>query len=207
MLQEIRRNPDITIMAADKNLGPVGINTSQYIEWGMKHLSDKSTYNILTNEEASEAAKTLSKEIFDWTCRFSKTLDIDTVKYIRHQLDKTSKDPFRYFYLLVKLHKSPISTRPVCSDCASLPHTLGKWVDIQLQPIVQDQATYFKDSYKLKRMLDKLSLPPNASIFTYNAISMYTNINTDNCIKRITGFLLKPNTITLYPYLSRQALI
>ena len=55
MLQEIRRNPDITIAAADKNLGPVGINTSQYIEWGMKHLSDESTYNILAKEEAIEA--------------------------------------------------------------------------------------------------------------------------------------------------------
>ena len=65
MLKEIRRNPDITITGANKNFGPVGVNTSQYTEWGMKHLSDESTYNILTKEEASEAAKTLSKEIFD----------------------------------------------------------------------------------------------------------------------------------------------
>ena len=56
-------------------------------------------------------------------------------------------------------------------------------------------------------MLDKLSLPSNASVFTYDAISMYTNINTDNCIKRFTDFLLKPNTGTLYPHLSPQALI
>ena len=138
-----------------------------------------------------------TKEIFDWTCRFSKTLDFDMVQYIRHQLDKTNKDPFGYFYLLVKLHKSPISTCPVCSNCASLPHTLGKLVDIQLQPIVQDQATYFKDSYLLKRMLDKLSLPSNVSVFTYDAISMYKNINTDDCIKRLMDFLLKPNTSTL----------
>jgi hypothetical protein len=54
ILQEIRRNPNITITAADKNLIPVGINTSQYIEWGMKHLSDESTYNILTEEEATK---------------------------------------------------------------------------------------------------------------------------------------------------------
>jgi hypothetical protein len=103
MLQEIRRNPDITIAAADKNLGPVGINTSHYIEWEMKHLSDESIYNILTEEEATEAAKTLSKKIFDWSCRFSKSLYIDTVKYIRHQLDKTKQDPFGYFYLLIDL--------------------------------------------------------------------------------------------------------
>jgi hypothetical protein len=92
-------------------------------------------------------------------------------------------------------------------DCASLPHTLGKWVDIQLQPIAQSQATYFKDSYLLKKKLDKLALSPNASVFTYDAISTYTNINTDNCIKRLTTYLLNPDTGTLYPHLPPQALI
>jgi hypothetical protein len=57
-------------------------------------------------------------------------------------------------------------------------------------------------------MLDKISLPPNASIFTYDAISMYTNINTDDCIERLTTFLLNPNTKRLYHHLlSPQALV
>ena len=57
-------------------------------------------------------------------------------------------------------------------------------------------------------MLDKISLPPNASIFTYDAISMYTNISTDDCIEMLTSFLLSPHTSTLYPHLlSPQALV
>ena len=108
---------------------------------------------------------------------------------------------------MIKLHKSPISMRPVCLDCASPPHTLGKWVYTQLQPIAQSQATYFKDSYSFKKLLDKISLPPNASIFTYIAVSMYTNISTDNCIERLTSFLLNPHRGTLYPHLLPQALV
>ena len=46
ILQEIKNNPNITIAAADKNLGPAGINTSQYVEWGLKHLMDNTTYEI-----------------------------------------------------------------------------------------------------------------------------------------------------------------
>ena len=65
-----------------------------------------------------------------------KALTGEVVLYIRHHLDLTSDDPFGYFYLLVKLQKTPLSTRPVCSDCASVPHALGKWLDIQLQPIL-----------------------------------------------------------------------
>jgi len=56
-------------------------------------------------------------------------------------------------------------------------------------------------------MLDKISLPPNASIFTYDAISMYTNISTNDCIARLTSFLLSPHTSTRYPHLSPQALV
>ena len=92
---------------------------------------DVTTYTMLTEQEASDAAKSLSKEIFDWTHRFRKSLPNDTIHYIRHQLEKAMKDPFGYFYLTIKLHKLPISTRPVCSDCLSLTHALGKWVDIQ----------------------------------------------------------------------------
>jgi hypothetical protein len=168
----------------------------------MKHLLDTLRYKIIPEEQALRDVKKLSKEIFDWTLRHRKALTDDVVRYIRHHLDLSSKDPFGYFYLTVKLHKTPVSTRPVCSDCASVPHALGKWLDIQLQPIVKEQATYFKDSYALKQELDTMHLPPNARIFTYDAISMYTNIDTEDCINRLSEFLLDPTTLAAYPYLT-----
>ena len=94
ILQEIKKNPNITIAPANKNLGPVGVNTSQYKEWGLKHLMDATTYTLLTEQEATDAAKNLSKEIYNWTHRFKKSLPDDTIHYIRHQLEKTEKDPF-----------------------------------------------------------------------------------------------------------------
>jgi hypothetical protein len=150
--------------------------------------------------------KTLSKDIFSWTLRHRKALTNDVVRYICHHLDLSSKDLFGYFYLTVKLHKTPVSARPVCSDCASVPHALGKLFDYQLQPIVKDQATYFKDSYALKQELDKMHFPPNACIFTYNAISMYTNIETEDFINRLSEYLLDPITLKAYPYLTSPAI-
>ncbi len=52
-----------------------------------------------------------------------------------------------------------------------------------------DQPTYFKDSFALKRKLNTLIIPPNASLFTYDAVSMYTNIEIDDCLERISTFL------------------
>lgn len=207
LLKEIKQNPNVMIAPADKGLGPVGVDTEQYIAWGMKHLTDASTYTIISNEKAHEDTRTLRREIFNWTTRHRQALTDNTINYIRHHLDVTKKDPFGYFYLLVKLHKTPVSTRPVCSDCASLPHALGKWVDLQLQPLVQQQTTYFKNSLALKNELDMLHLPPNACIFTYDAISMYTNINTEDCISRLSTFLLDPNTSKEHPHLRPHALV
>jgi len=47
-----------------------------------------------------------------------------------------------------------------------------------LQPIVQDQALYFKNMAELKFELENLRLPANASLFTYNAMAIYPSINT-----------------------------
>jgi hypothetical protein len=118
----------------------------------------------------------------------------DARKFIHRKLSETINDPFSYFYLTIKLHKTPISTRPICSDCASLPHALGQWVDEQLQPIVKGQSTYFKNSFDLKKDLGGITLPANALIFTYDALSMYTNIDTEECIARIEQYLWLPAT-------------
>jgi hypothetical protein len=90
---------------------------------------------------------------------------------------------------MIKINKSPVSTRPVCSNCASLVHPLGKWLNYALQPVIADQPFYFKELFSLKQELDKIVLPPNASIIAFDAISMYTNNNIDNNIKRIPTFL------------------
>ncbi len=41
----------------------------------------------------------------------------------------------------------------------------------------------------MKQEIDKLVLPPNASIITFDAIRMYTNIDINDSIDRITKFL------------------
>ena len=207
LLRQIKSNKNITILTADKGLGPVGVDTTQYIAWGLKHLTDATTYTILTSDDADAAASQLYHTIHDWTLRHHRTLGSDVVRFIRRHIESARSDPFGYFYLLAKLHKTPTSTRPVCSDCASLPHAIGKWVDQQLQPVVKSQTYYFKNSFELKKLLDVLTLPPNACLFTYDAVSMYTNIDTNQCIQRLTAFLTHPDTTATFPHLSTEPLI
>ena len=49
--------------------------------------------------------------------------------------------------------------------------------------------TYIKNSAKLKNHFDNLKLPANAKLFTADAVSMYTNINTDAALTKIAQYL------------------
>ena len=207
LVDSLRSDDNRIIASADKGLGPVLVSLPRYIKDGLVHLQNAETYQIIPEDQGWREIVDLRWEIYNWTLKHTKALPKEVKAYIRKKLEMAMVDPYGYFYLLYKLHKDPVSTRPVCSDCASLPHALGQWVDETLQPIVQAQDTYVKDSYSFKTEISKLTLPPNASIFTYDAISMYTKIDTEDCISRISSFLKDPTTRQKFSHYPTTALI
>jgi len=208
VLQQIASNDNIVIANSDKGLGPCGLDLPTYIKLALVHLTDKETYEIITEQQALEDITNLEQEIFRWTVEHRPTVGNAATTFIRKKLDDTRDDPFGYFYVMPKLHKEgPLTTRPVCSDCGSLTHALGKWVDEQLQPIVQAQPFYFKNSSALKKDLDLLNLPPNASVLSYDATSMYQNIPPELAINTISGYLYLPATRKRFPHYHPKALL
>ncbi len=158
----------------------------------MDHLLDPLTYSLLMEEQAAEDINKLQDDIYSWTIRYRQLLSNDTVNFIRKHIEESAKDPLGYFYLLIKLHKQKISGRPICLDFGSLPHALGRWVDKTLQPIVKDHAFCLKNSTALKEELKRMELPPNASLFTHNAVAIYPSINTAQRILRLSKYLSSP---------------
>ncbi|KAL7531342.1 hypothetical protein ACHAXR_003988, partial [Thalassiosira sp. AJA248-18] len=152
-------------------------------------------YELLSEAEAMAAVKQLKTEIDEWLDKYELDLEESDHSYIStHPLN--NKDPFGYFYLLYKIHKLPsldevdiCPTRPVCSSCGSVDHPLGAWVNLQIQPVAQAQPSFIKNSASLLKELSELNLPPNVVLFTADAKSMYTNIDTDVALDIIPKFL------------------
>ena len=101
-----------------------------------------------------------------------KTISDDEIKYIRKHkhCERNRKDPYGYFYLLYKVHKTrklgaPVPTRPVCSEYGGITNPIGKWIDVNLQPVAQSTRTYIKDYFEFKRIIQEHGpLNPRARI-------------------------------------------
>ena len=92
----------------------------------------------------------------------------------------------------MKVHKHPFKTRPVTGTGDSLLAGISKWLDVQLQPLLKYLPSYFRDWEKLLYDLDFLgTLPKGAKLFTADARSMYTEIDTAHGIKAIENWLSK----------------
>jgi hypothetical protein len=153
------------------------------------HLSDTATYQSLSPTEASVAIKTLSWKIFGFVSKHHDDLRPADQKFILASREEV-KDPYPHFYLTFKIHKMPLKTRPIVLVSGSLLHALGRWLDIQLQPLIQKLPSFIASSLELIQCFDRLpALPPQARLFLFDAVSMYTNIDTDHALNTTGHFL------------------
>ena len=159
----------------------------------------------LTEEKAVDDIDKVQADIYSWTICHCRSLLDDAINFIRKHLIDSAKDPLGYFYLLIKLHKQPISGCPICLDCGSLPHALGRWVDKTLQPIVKDQALYLKNSAALKEEPKCMEMPTSASLIAYDVGTMYPSINMAQCIARLSEYLSSPEISSKYGFPPRHS--
>jgi hypothetical protein len=189
-LEYLRTQTDFIVANCDKNLGPAIIERDRYIELAFRdHLSDATTYQRLLPDEAAAAIETNKSLLQIWLLRHAVELNKQEHGYISYHSDAVT-DPLPYFYLTMKVHKSPLKTRPIVSFSGSLFHSLGVWVDTHLQAVAKSFPSYLQSSFDLKTDLDSLNLPPNCRLFTADATSMYTNINTDAAITAIHDYIM-----------------
>ena len=202
-LNFLRNQDTFLVVQCDKNLGPAIIEKDRYIKFAFRdHLSDATTYKRLTDHEASVKASHLKLWIAAWTKKHKRLLLPSEKKFMEQRL-RTNETPFSAFYATMKVHKSPLKSRPIVSCSGSLLQPLAIWVDDKLQIAAKAQQSYFKNSYVLKNMLQELELPPNAFLFTADAVSMYTNIPTHRALLFIGQHL----RATLYPDIPTEALM
>ena len=196
LLKALKSSENLMIVKTDKNLGPAIIEKSRYVDFAFRdHLGDDQTYKELTKTQADDALSTFHDAINDLLENFKDAFSPNDHTFLQRSL--VTNDSFAHFYLLMKIHKTPLKTRPIVSVSGSLGHGLGLWIDRQLQPLCRKLPSFLDSSYTFKQALMSLpALPSTARLFSADAISMYTNIDTDHALQMISQFLKHKTRLT-----------
>ena len=193
-LRYLQQHKELMAIKSDKNLGPCIIEREKYLDLAYRdHLNDTSTYRQLQKSEAEGRIKAVQRIIKNFINKYEtytdengQTVPTEDGKYLLKSLQVN--DPYAKFYLLAKVHKTPLKTRPIISVSGSLLHGIGRWLDIQLQDIVKDLQYVTKSSFTFVEDLKKLQPNGNWTMFTCDAVSFYTNVDTNHAIKEISDF-------------------
>jgi hypothetical protein len=154
----------------------------------LHHLSDAITYKRLEPNDALQAINALKTNILTFLSDYNHCFTKEDRTFLWRSLEVPDK--FNCFYITVKVHKTPWKPRPITSTAGSITHRLRRWVDQELKPIVHKLPSYIKSSeHLLKRLKNTNFDPSNVSFFSCNAVSMYTNIDTNHALEVLQPFL------------------
>jgi len=198
-LHELRKDQTITVKRADKNLGLVVLNRQSYIDEAMRQLNDHTAYMPMSSTQAL----TLMNEAFNKLKQFKDRMDPDPFQYIMQHCSHTTVLDERNcawpeFYLLMKLHKTPVVGRPIVAAHSFLLTPASVWIDAQLQPLLALHASVLRDSFTFLRDLAAFPSPPehrNCVWLIADVHSLYTVMKKEDTLSALKSFL-KPHIAT-----------
>ena len=175
-LQKARQT--LTIKPADKNLGIVLMNTDDYIQQCMVHLTDINTYRPTTHYPTDQIHKLLSH-----------TLIAFKPQIVNKYLSENPRKPRTpLFYGILKIHKKyprlpPL--RPIISQTASILSLTAQLIDHILQPLACSYPDYLHNSTPLSITLQNLHVPDDAILVAVDVDSLYPSIPQSECLNII----------------------
>jgi len=178
------KNNKLIIKPADKNLGLTIMNLEWYENQVMKHLNSdayireipdlrKIKGNLYDIKEKVFKKFTSSKELYlSWT-------------------DKSKMWKTPEFYVIPKLHKNPVSSRPIVPSHTWITTEASKWLDAFFKNIVSKFEWCIPNSQSVILKLESLRFDSKPLLVAMDIESMYTNIKIDECLRKIKIMLLK----------------
>jgi hypothetical protein len=183
----LKDNKNLIIKPTDKNLGPAIMNLKDYIIQILQEHLLTDAYTQLSHLEATSRMENIKQLLKEKITQNQNLLSQAEVTYFKRSLKERFRLPV--FYGLPKVHKNPMSLRPVVSTTGSLLAVFSIWIDHKMKDLLHLVSSYLKNSSCLIQELKHLHIPEGAKIFTADAKSMYTNIDTDTGIAAIQDFL------------------
>jgi hypothetical protein len=162
------------------------MDKNDYIQHVLKeHLLTKD-YQQLSQNEALHKLNSLKDSLKNIITTHSGSLTDSEKTYFQRSLKTKLRLPI--FYGLPKVHKSPLSLWPVVSSSSGLLTIFSTWLDFRMKELLPLIRSYTKNSFEIIKDLKQLNLPSNALLFSADAKSMYTNIDSNTGLLTFQNF-------------------
>jgi hypothetical protein len=145
-MKSLHSNSNIIIKPTDKNLGPAVLDADTYSKQVLQEHLLTRTYLQLSNTEATTRYETLKNTLKNIVASNTKSLSKSEIIYFQRSFKMKHRLPI--FYGLPKVHKDPISLRPVVSSINSLLSVFSNWLDFKMKQLLPSVKSYVKNSLK-----------------------------------------------------------
>ena len=174
-------NHDVVARAADKNLGLVLLPAQIYRDLCLEYIATNAFVVSLPASQIIAKSIDLLKR---WRTRHIGIHISDNVANFILK-DATSTKSIPYLYGLPKLHKFPVTIRPIVAAHSDVFSNASRWLSAVLQPIVENQPAYLKDTRSLVSTLLHLSVPSTCVFLVFDVTSMYPSLKKSTALQSI----------------------
>ena len=182
----------LIVKKADKGSGVVLENKDNHVKDGLDHLSYANMYEETESDPTLPLAENINKYVHHM---YSKgIIDNTTKEYLSFKRDKEPRTQQLYF--LKKMHKNPITVRPIVSECGGSTEKIFEFLDFHLQPRVPKIKSYIQDSGDLITLLESKTIMTNCVLATTDVKALYPNIPHTDGINAIMDrlYYTSPNS-------------
>jgi reverse transcriptase-like protein len=180
-LKDLIHNKSIIVKPSDKNAGITVMDRNDFISESMKHLNNSKNYKEISEQQCqllADEIKLLTASIFTYNNYSSSSKPWFNVlsKYCLNNINLKSESTF---YVLPKVHKTPMSTRPILACHSAILQNFSQFLAFCIQPHVEKVHTYVKNSRDFLTKLRNLKLDKNKHYWLVSGDidSMYPNID------------------------------
>ena len=171
-LKKLKNAKSGILKPSDKNMGSSISTSAKYKKGAWQHLSDTRTYTELEAQEKVEFCTKAVEHLTNILAKYNP--DEETSSFLKAFIDNFD---IPSFYIIWKIHKLPKEVgRPIVASCQWITTQASKFVAAYLKEYMSHFDTILQDTSEVLRYLNETKVPALCTLFTLDAVSLYTNI-------------------------------
>jgi hypothetical protein len=186
-LQTLKRDRDIVIKPADKNMGLCIVDKAWYMEECSKHLSDSATY-MPVQTPTDVIVDEVSSKLHVLTERYYTMgyMEEEVKKFLDNAVEHNRDLPC--MYLVPKVHKvtSPVDRltgRTIVPGHSWVTTAASKYMASILNEASKACEQLLADSRDLIKALDGMRVPRDCCLVSFDVESLFPNIDTNEAVQ------------------------